>query len=62
MTCMKFSRFVKSNAAEIVFLVLIAVFFYLYFVVYMTPSKSVWYVQMYDQINAFYFEITHIGN
>lgn len=59
---MKFLNFVKNNKVEIVFLLLVTFFFYLYFVVYMTPSKHAWYVEMNNQIDALIFELNHIGN
>ena len=43
---MKFSKFAKDHFAEALFIVLIAVCFYIYFVVYETHSRIYWYKTM----------------
>ena len=58
---MRFTKFIKDNIVELVFVLLIILFFYLYFVVYMTPSRIAWYTEMQHQINILIYEITHIG-
>jgi hypothetical protein len=47
---MKFFRFAKDHSAEAVFIVLIALCLYIYFVVYMTPSRVYWYHTMMHQL------------
>ncbi len=61
MIYMRFMRFIKLYALEIAFLTLIAFFFYLYFVVYLTPSRTAWYTEMQNQITILIDEITTIG-
>jgi len=43
---MKFSKFAKEHAVEAVFVIMIAVCFYVYFVVYETRSRIYWYETM----------------
>lgn len=47
---MKFSRLIKNNVLEILFVALIVLCFYVYFVIYMTPSRVAWYREMRNQI------------
>lgn len=44
------------------FFALIAIFFVLYFVVYMTPSRQNWYIEMRNRLTDYYQELTHIGS
>src|SRR3989344_1466246 len=59
--CMRYLKSIKKNFADILFLVLVAVFLYTFFVIYMTPSRVAWYREMRDQIVIFYQELTSIG-
>lgn len=59
---MKYSKLIKDNASGLIFVTLIAICFYIYFIVYMTPSRKAWYKEMVHQMNVFYTEITHIGS
>lgn len=54
---MKFSRFVKCYATEIAFLCLCVLCFYIYFIVYMTPSRVAWYSEMNKQRTLFIQEL-----
>ena len=47
---MTFTKFAKEHGAEVVFGLLIAAGLYLYFVVYMTPSRLYWYRYMKEEI------------
>ena len=47
---MKYSKLIKKNLPEILFLALIIAFCYIYFVIYLTPSRVTWYREMRDQI------------
>jgi len=58
---MKFTKFVKDYKVEIVFSLLIGLFFYMYFVTYMTPSRVAWYTEMEKQVHILIYEITNIG-
>jgi hypothetical protein len=58
---MKYLKLIKYNLPAIVFLLLIGLFFYIYFIIYMTPSRVSWYVEMANQIKIFYQELTSIG-
>ncbi len=58
---MKYSKYLKNNALEIIFIMLIVVCFYIYYVIYMTPSRVAWYMEMRNQIIVFYQELTSIG-
>ena len=58
---MRYLKSIRSSLVDILFLVLIAVFLFLYFVIYMTPSRIAWYREMRDQIVIFYQELTSIG-
>lgn len=42
-------------------LALVTVFFYMYFITYMTPSKTAWYKDMMSQVDRYFFEVTTIG-
>lgn len=59
---MKFTKFIKDYHVEIGFVLLVAVFFYMYFVVYMTPSKVAWYNEMNRQIDRYIYEIRTLGH
>ena len=58
---MKYLQQIKRYALEITFSALIVLCFFIYFVVYMTPSRLAWYREMRNQYNTYYFELTHIG-
>lgn len=58
---MKYSKLIKENITGIVFLVLIGVFSFIYFIVYMTPSRIAWYREMKNQFIVYYDELTNIG-
>jgi hypothetical protein len=57
---MKSLKFAKRHAPELVFLLLIAGCFYVYFIAYRTTSRDVWYedtlrqmVNMFDKITDY---------
>lgn len=52
MIYMKSLQFIKKYFGEIAFLALIVTCFWLYFVVYMTPSRIAWYNEMVHQITV----------
>lgn len=52
----------KEHLSGLGFLALIAVFFFVYFVAYMTPSRKAWYREMRNQVINYYQEIIHIGS
>lgn len=58
---MRFFKYIKKYRVELITLSLIAIFGYLYFVIYMTPSRLAWYNEMYRQIKILIFEIINIG-
>jgi hypothetical protein len=58
---MKYLKQIKNNILEIIFIGLIATFFFIYFVIYMTPSRIAWYREMRNQIVVFYTQITSVG-
>lgn len=47
---MKFSKLIKTHPTEVVFLSLITLFFILYFIAYLTPSRIAWYIESREQI------------
>lgn len=57
---MRFFNFIKKYKVETIFILLIMFFGYLYFVVYMTKSRVLWYNDMVNQINYIVYELTHI--
>lgn len=57
---MRYSKLIKSHIPDVVFLALIAGSFFIYFVVYMTPSRIAWYRAMRDQIVIFYDKVTSV--
>jgi len=58
---MKSTKFLKNNALELSFLALIITCFFIYFVVYLTPSRIAWYREMRNQIIVFYHLVTRTG-
>lgn len=54
MQCMRYSKLIKAHIPDAVFVALIAACFFIYFVVYMTPSRIAWYHAMRDQWVIFY--------
>lgn len=58
---MRFMKFARRNLPELLFIVLIVVALFVYFVVYMTPSRKAWYGEMRRQIVIFYQELITIG-
>lgn len=51
---MKFSKQIKKALPEIVFISLILIFFYIYYVVYLTESRYNWYNEMVKQSTIFW--------
>ena len=58
---MKFTKSIRKNAADIIFLGMIMLGIYIYFVVYLTPSRAAWYLEMNNQMTIFFQELTSIG-
>jgi hypothetical protein len=56
---MKSLKFAKQHTSEIVFLILIAVFFCVYFIHYRTPNRDYWYGEMIRQIVNMLDKITN---
>jgi hypothetical protein len=46
---MRFIRYLGKYKVDIAFLALIAIFGYIYFVVYLTPDRITWYDAMFNQ-------------
>jgi uncharacterized membrane protein (DUF373 family) len=51
-------KFIKAHLLEIIFFVLVLVCLYIYFVVYLTTSRTVWYDVMWQQLHVFVNGIT----
>lgn len=58
---MKFFKFIKHNKIESCFMLLVLIFGFLYFVVYMTHSREMWYDEMFRQVNVVLTEVMKIG-
>lgn len=58
---MRFLKFVRSHATEIVFYILVLTFLYIYFVVYLSPSRVTWYNEMLKQIEIIINVVKEIG-
>jgi len=58
---MKYLQFIKRYLVEIVFILLVAFFGYLYFGAYLTLNRIAWYKEMAAQIEIMVFEVTNIG-
>lgn len=58
---MKFTNQNRKYVIEIMFLSLILLFFFLYFIFYMTIDRIAWYNEMIRQANIFYQELISIG-
>ena len=58
---MKYSRLTKKYLPDAVFVALIALCFFIYFVIYMTPSRVAWYSGLRNQMVVFYDKLTTIG-
>lgn len=58
---MRFIKQIKPNIVDVTFILLVLLFFYIYFVVYMTYSRAVWYDEMIKQIVILYHELISIG-
>ncbi len=58
---MKSSKSTKSKLPDVVFILLIAFFAFIYFSIYMTPSRTAWYREMRNQLIVYYEELTSIG-
>jgi len=54
---MKFIAYTKKYKIEIIFVLLILFFGYMYFIVYLTPSRTAWYNYMFNQIQIIKDEI-----
>ena len=59
---MRFLRFINKYKIEVIFTLLIIAFFFMYFVVYLTPSKQAWYVEIYNQFDYINYEIIRLIN
>lgn len=55
---MRYIKRIKARLPEIIFVALIIVFCYLYFVIYMTPSRVAWYREMRKQMLIFLKGVT----
>lgn len=54
---MRYSKLIKTHTPDAVFVALIAVCLFIYFVIYMTPSRIAWYHAMQDQWIVFYDKV-----
>jgi len=59
---MKSSKLTKSKVPDILFISIIVVFAFIYFIIYMTPSRTAWYREMRNQLIIYYNELTSIGS
>jgi len=57
---MRYSKRIRRYLPEAAFLTLIAVCFFIYFVVSMTPSRLAWYREMRNQLVIFYQKVTSV--
>jgi hypothetical protein len=51
---MKYSKLIRGRMTDIIFIALIAISFFIYFVIYMTPSRIAWYREMRNQMVIIY--------
>lgn len=51
---MKYSKLIRGRVPDITFVALIAICFFIYFVIYMTPSRVAWYREMRNQMVIMY--------
>jgi hypothetical protein len=51
---MKYSKLIRGRTPDIIFVALIATCFFVYFVIYMTPSRIAWYGEMRNQMVIMY--------
>jgi hypothetical protein len=58
---MKFSKYAKSHLLDWVFVGLVTLAFIIYFIVYITPSRTAWYNEMTKQVTIFFDELFTIG-
>ena len=58
---MKYFKRIRWYLPEVFFIALIVLCFFIYFVVYMTPSRVAWYRYMRNQTVIFYEKLTTIG-
>ena len=58
---MKYFKRIRWYLPEVFFIALIVLCFFIYFVVYMTPSRVAWYREMRNQTVVFYEKLTTIG-
>ena len=58
---MKYFKRIRRYLPEVSFTALIVLCFFIYFVVYMTPSRVAWYSYMRNQMVIFYEKLTTIG-
>jgi hypothetical protein len=58
---MKYSKLIKGRFTDLLFIALIAACFFIYFVIYMTPSRVAWYREMRNQMVNFYEQVTGRG-
>ena len=61
MICMKFINYIKRHWIEVVFLLLLLAFLYMYFVTYLTPSRLAWYDVMEVEIKKFLYWLVSKG-
>jgi len=57
---MKYFKLTKKHLPDTLLLALIALCFFLYFVIYMTPSRVAWYREMRNQMVIFYQKLTTV--
>lgn len=61
MSTMKSTKSTKPLVLDVLFLSLIGLAFFLYFVVYLTPSRTAWYIEMNKQLNIIIRSIKEFG-